>query len=840
MPDAASPAPPRPDPDRPAAWRVHKFGGTSLADAACFRRVAALLQESATPRFLVVASACAGVTDRLLAAAAAARNGSEAAWRAHLDELDALHTKLARAVMPPEACRDYLDDLHSEVEELAGVLRTVGLLADLPNGLRDRISGYGELWSSRLLAAVLRRTLPEHRVLWADARDLLVADPGELGPVVAWSETRARTARLAAGEAPVAAVAPGFVARDSGGRPITLGRNGSDLSAALFGVVLEADEVVIWTDVDGVLSADPRRVPEARVVATLSYDEAMELAYFGARVLHPRAIQPTVAAGVPVRIANSFAPGAAGTRIGVRGGAGHTVKGITTVEEMALVNLEGSGMIGVPGTAHRLFGALRDAGISVALISQGSSEHSICFAVAAQEAETAVQVVRRAFDMELREGQIHAVEISRDVAILAVVGDGMAGTHGVSARVFGALGRAAVNVRAIAQGASERNISLVIEGADASKALRAVHAEFHLSPHTLSVGLIGPGSVGSVLLEQIRGAADALRREARVELQVRAIADSRRMILSDRPIDPGGWRDALEERGEPLDLARFVEHVAAPHLPHRVVVDCTADGAIPEHYPAWLRRGVHVVTPNKKGNSAAMTEYRAIRRAARESGARFFYETNVGAGLPVILTLRDLLATGDTVHVVEGIFSGTLAYLFNAYDGSVPFSRIVRDAREKGFTEPDPREDLSGLDVARKLIILGREMGLDLELDQVEVESLVPPGMEEGGVDAFLDALPAMDAEMEQLHEESRNAGRVLRYVGRLTAQGEVRVGIARLERDHPFANVALTDNVVRFVTDRYRDNPLVVQGPGAGADVTAAGVFGDLLRLASHLGAPL
>jgi aspartokinase/homoserine dehydrogenase 1 len=620
----------------------------------------------------------------------------------------------------------------------------------------------------------------------------------------------------------------------------TLGRNGSDFSASIFGALLDAETIHIWTDVDGVLSADPRRVPDAEVIDSLSYNEAMELAYFGAKVIHPQTMAPAVGRAIPIWIRNTFAPERPATLICADPESVLPVKGITTIEDIALVNLEGAGMIGVPGTAHRLFGALREEGISVVLISQGSSEHSICCAVPRVECERAVAVVRAAFARELADGQIHSVEVDVDLAILAVVGDGMAGLPGVSAKVFGALGAAAVNVRAIAQGASERNISVVVPSKAATRALRAVHASFYLSDHTISIGVIGPGIVGRALLEQIASQSERLRRDLKLDLRVRGLLSSKRMLLSERGVPLEGWREALDGADEPADLSRFVEHVAAEHLPHHVIIDCTASGEVAAHYAGWLAAGIHVVTPNKKANSAPLADYRAVNAARRAGGSHYLYEATVGAGLPVIQTLRDLRETGDDIVSIEGIFSGTLAYLFNVYDGRRAFSDIVREAKQRGYTEPDPRDDLSGMDVARKLIILGREMGLTLEMSDVKVESLVPAGLEQGSVQDFLDRLPAHDAVMAARVERAGAAGKVLRYVGRLTASGDATVGVVECDARHAFANIALTDNVVRFATTRYSSNPLIVQGPGAGPEVTAGGIFADLLRLSAYLGARL
>jgi aspartokinase/homoserine dehydrogenase 1 len=416
----------------------------------------------------------------------------------------------------------------------------------------------------------------------------------------------------------------------------------------------------------------------------------------------------------------------------------------------------------------------------------------------------------------------------------------MAGMPGISAKVFNALGMAGVNVRAIAQGASERNISVVVPAKAATRALRAVHASFYLSAHTVSVGIIGPGTVGKVLLDQMASQSARLRRDFKLDLRVRGLLSSKRMLLSDKGVDLSQWQSEFASADRPADLAAFVEHVGVDYLPHRVIIDCTASGEVAKHYADWLAAGIHIVTPNKKANSAPLESYRALHQARRLGGTHYLYEATVGAGLPVVQTLRDLRETGDEITSIEGIFSGTLAYLFNVYDGSREFSDIVVEAKQRGYTEPDPRDDLSGTDVARKLIILGREMGLELELSDVQVESLVPAGLEQGSIDEFLQRLPQHDSAMKNRYERASAAGKVLRYVGRLTTDGKATVGVVELDRKHPFANIALTDNVVRFATSRYNNNPLIVQGPGAGPEVTAGGIFADLLRLSAYLGARL
>jgi bifunctional aspartokinase / homoserine dehydrogenase 1 len=831
----------------PQAWVVHKFGGSSVADAQCFERVAEIIESKAPgatprPRLAIVLSACKGVTDTLLELVSVAER-QRPEWRAALATLRARHALIADTLLRGTGAAEYLQEFDRDLVDLSSVLQTTSVMRSAAQTVRDLTMGYGEIWSTRLFARYLRQRGVRQGVQWLDARACVTVVWGPLGPAVQWPASRQALEALLAPEAAQASrtlVITGFIASDPQGVQTTLGRNGSDFSASIFGALLDAAEIHIWTDVDGVLSADPRRVPGAKVIDSLSYNEAMELAYFGAKVIHPQTMAPAVGRDIPIWIRNTFAPQKPGTLICAHPSSPLPVKGITTIESVALLNLEGAGMIGVPGTAHRLFGALREEGISVILISQGSSEHSICCAIPQAQAARARRVLEAAFARELAEGQIQSVDVADELAILAVVGDGMTGSPGVAGKLFGALGEAHINVRAIAQGASERNISLVVDGAQATRALRAAHASFYLSPHTLSIGVIGPGTVGSVLLDQLAGERERLAREFKIDLRVRGIMRSHRMCLAEESIALERWREVWAQETQPAQLERFIEHLHVDYLPHTVLIDCSADDGIALRYHDWLTAGIHIVTPNKRANSGTLAYYESLKAARRASGAHYLYETTVGAGLPVIQTLRDLRETGDRIDRIEGIFSGTLAYLFNVYDGSAPFSAIVREAKQRGYTEPDPRDDLSGTDVARKLIILGREMGLKLEMSDVEVSSLVPAELVSGSSEQFLAGLSAHDATMRQRFEAARARGRVLRYIGAVSAEGRATVGLAELDMRHAFANIALTDNIVRYATTRYCDNPLIVQGPGAGPAVTAGGVFADLLRLATYLGARL
>jgi aspartokinase/homoserine dehydrogenase 1 len=819
------------------SWRVFKFGGSSVADAACMRRVADIIEGESGP-LAVVLSACKGVTDALLDLVSAAERQEPTA--AALAAIRQRHVSLASEMCPPDEVKAFAAELDTEVADVERRLRAVSESRSASPEVRDIVAGYGELWSSKLFARSLRARGARGAVRWLDARDVVEVLWGPLGPAVQWPSSRRRAAALVADAPADTLIIPGFIARAPDGQQTSVGRNGSDFSASIFGDVLDAAEIHIWTDVDGVLSADPRRVPDATVIDSLSYHEAMELAYFGAKVIHPQTMAPAVTRGIPIWVRNTFAAQRPGTLICAAPESTHAVKGITSIDAVALVNVEGAGMIGVPGTAQRLFGALREDGISVILISQGSSEHSICFAVPEKDAERTADTVRRAFAKELSDGQIQDVEALKGHSILSVVGDGMAGTPGIAADVFGALAGAGVNVRAIAQGSSERNISVVIDARQTTRALRSVHARFYLSPHTVSIGLVGPGVVGGVLLEQIASQAPRLLRDFRLDLRVRAVMTSKKMLLSDQPIGIDGWREQLNA-GQPVDLEAFEAHVRAEHLPHAVIIDCSASDQVAALYPRWLAEGIHVVTPNKRANSGPLEHFARVQQARRAGGSHYLYEATVGAGLPIMQTLRDLRETGDEIRKVEGIFSGTLAYLFNVWDGSEPFSAVVKAAKAKGYTEPDPRDDLSGTDVARKLVILAREMGMRLELQDVALEGLIPSALVGVGVDEFMARLGELDAPMLAKLEGARARNRVLRYVGALEAStNRATVGLVELEKSHPFANINLTDNVVRFVTSRYDQNPLVVQGPGAGPAVTAGGVFADLLRVCSYLGAKI
>jgi bifunctional aspartokinase / homoserine dehydrogenase 1 len=805
-------------------WVVHKFGGTSVADAERYRAAAEIvLARAPGERTAVVVSAMSGVTNVLIQSVELAASNDNS-YLTKLEELKRRHLDtLAALDLGPAQTNSLREAFASDFKAIEEVLRGVWITRLPSERIMEFVSGHGEIWSAQLLHAYLEAR--GHSSNWLDARKVLIVEPNSNTIAIDWQLSREKLSAWQLDHADTdLLVITGYVAATHDGVATTLKRNGSDLSASIFGALLGADSVMIWTDVDGVFSADPRRVTDALVIPELSYQEAAELAYFGAKVIHPNTMAPAIANGITVWIKNSFKPEARGTKISASSSSDVPIKGFAAVEDMALINVEGTGMIGIPGVAHKLFGALRAVDVSIVMISQASSEHSICFAVPRAQSELAKKTVEETFYAEMQRGEVQTVDLRESCCIVAMVGDGMIEKLGMAGKFFSALGTAGVNVRAIAQGSSERNISAVVEQHEATKALRALHSAFYLSSQTLSIGVIGAGLIGGTFLDQLTSRIEELCSERGIDLRVRGIMNSRRMILHDRQIPLGHWRDELRESVAEADLESFVNHVHAAHLPHAVLIDATASAELPQHYESWLARGINIITPNKKSNAGPFTAYRSLREAARKYQRYFLYETNVGAGLPIIHTLRGLIETGDEIIRIEGVLSGTLSYIFNSLDGSRTFSEIVREAHALGYTEPDPREDLCGIDVARKLIILAREMGLEVEMDAVQVESLV--GKHDDAIAALLDS--------------ARSKGQVLRYVGTIDSDSSISAGLRSYPLDHPFASLTGSDNIVSFQTARYNTQPMIVRGPGAGPEVTAAGVFADLLRLASFLGAPL
>ncbi|MEP7304492.1 MAG: bifunctional aspartate kinase/homoserine dehydrogenase I [Acidobacteriota bacterium] len=818
--------------------KVLKFGGSSLGSPARVREVGRIVLDAhGRHPVVVVVSAFQGVTNQLVECARLAERG-DAGYAAILNGIAARHrTAVARLVPHRRAA------VASHVEALLGELRDtvhgIHLLRHCPPQALDSAASFGERLSAVIVAAHLCQT---HPAVFVDSRQFVITDDRFTHAAVNFARTNrtvrayfARSGRASTRRSAIPVVT-GFIGSTEDGRTTTIGRNGSDYSAAIVGAALGASVIEIWTDVDGVLSADPRSVATAFPLAHVSYEEAMELSYFGAKVLHSATIAPAVAKRIPILIKNTFNPSAPGTLISSHRDDEGTVvaKGISSVDGISLLTLHGTSMVGVPGTAERLFRTLAGRGVNVILISQASSEHTICFAVRQDDAPTAVDTIQREFRYEL-ENRLTRLDYARDQAIVAVVGDGMNGRPGVAGKLFAALGRHNINISAIAQGASERNISCVIDGAQQVRALNVIHQAFFEKRRRLALAVVGVGNIGAALLRQLLQQRSYLLSKG-FEVVVVAVANSRHFVVSEGGINLAHWQEALRASRRRMTPQAFREAVAALALTNVALVDCTADPAVVDAYPAFVEADFHIVTPNKKANVLPWRRYETLMQSLQKRQKHFLYEANVGAGLPVLSTLHDLVASGDEIVKIEGILSGTLSYLFNTYDGAVPFSELVRDAQRLGFTEPDPREDLSGNDVARKLLILAREIGLKMDIAEVPAQSLVPAALSRGAFSpAFFAAFGRHDAEMLKKLNAARAGECVLRYVAVLE-NGRARASLQEYPREHPLALVKGSDNIIAFTTKRYSRTPLVVQGPGAGADVTAMGVFSDILKLLHYL----
>ncbi|CAI9754276.1 unnamed protein product [Fraxinus pennsylvanica] len=829
-------------------WSIHKFGGTCMGTSERIRNVADIIVKDESERKLVVVSAMSKVTDMMYDLISKAQSRDDS----YINALDAVlekHTSTAIDLLKGDGLTNFLSQLHRDISNLKAMLRAIYIAGHATESFSDFVVGHGELWSAQLLSSVIKKNGSDCNCM--DTRDVLVVNPVSSNQVDPdYLESGKRLEIWYSDNPSNIIVATGFIASTPQSIPTTLKRDGSDFSAAIMGALFRARQVTIWTDVDGVYSADPRKVSEAVILKTLSYQEAWEMSYFGANVLHPRTIIPVMKYDIPIVIRNIFNLSAPGTMI-CRSfvcenendqGLESPVKGFATIDHVALVNVEGTGMAGVPGTASSIFSAVKDVGANAIMISQASSEHSVCFAVPEKEVKAVSMALESRFRQALDAGRLSQIAVIPNCSILATVGQKMASTPGVSATLFNALAKANINIRAIAQGCSEYNVTVVVKREDCIRALRAVHSRFYLSRTTIAMGIIGPGLIGGTLLDQLRDQAAVLKEKFNIDLRVMGVTGSRTMLLSDVGIDLSKWRDLQREKGEKADMQKFVQRVHGNHfIPNTVIVDCTSDSYVASHYHDWLRRGIHVITPNKKANSGPLEQYLKLRDLQRQSYTHYFYEATVGAGLPIISTLQGLLETGDKILRIEGIFSGTLSYIFNNFVGTRAFSDVVKEAKEAGYTEPDPRDDLSGTDVARKVIILARESRLKLELSDIPVQSLVPePLKASASTEEFMQQLPTFDQDLAKQRQEAEAAGDVLRYVGIVDVVNQKGiVELRRYKKEHPFAQLSGSDNIIAFTTQRYEKQPLVIRGPGAGAEVTAGGVFSDILRLASYLGAP-
>ncbi|KMZ70542.1 Aspartate kinase, Homoserine dehydrogenase [Zostera marina] len=826
-------------------WVVHKFGGTCMGTAQRIQSAANIIMSDSSEGKLAVVSAVSKVTDMLYVLVKKAQTRDES-YISALDDVFEKHMLIAKELLSGDDLSGFLSQLNLDISNLKAMLRAIYIAGHSTESFSDFVVGHGELWSSQLLSAVIKKCGQE--CICMDTREVIIVNPINSNQVDPdFKESEKKLAKWFAHQSATTIIATGFIASTPENIPTTLKRDGSDFSAAIMGSLLKARQVTIWTDVDGVYSADPRKVSDAVILKLLSYHEAWEMSYFGANVLHPRTIIPVMKYNIPIVIRNAFNLSAPGTTIhhqenGYVQSADSIVKAFATIDNLALVNVEGTGMAGVPGTASAIFEAVKAVEANVVMISQASSEHSVCFAVPETEVKAVSIALKSKFREALEVGRLSQIAVIHNCSILAAVGQKMASTPGTSASLFGALAKANINVRAIAQGSTEYNITVVINGEDRLKALRAVHSRFYHSKTTLALGIIGPGLIGGTLLDQLRDQVAILKEESNIDLRVIGIIGSKTMILSNSGIDLTRWREVVKEKPEASDLEKFTQHLYGNEsIPNIALVDCTSDSIVANNYYNWLCKGIHVITPNKKANSGPLDRYLKIRRQQRSSYTHYFYEATVGAGLPIVSTLRGLLETGDKILRIEGIFSGTLSYIFNNFMGTRSFSDVVGEAKEAGYTEPDPRDDLSGTDVARKVIILARESGLKLELSDIPVHSLVPEQLKDtSSPEEFMLKLPDFDEALSQERNVAEASGEVLRYVGVVDmVEGKGQVELRRYNKDHPFAQLSGSDNIIAFKTARYTNQPLIVRGPGAGAEVTAGGVFSDILRLASHLGAP-
>ena len=814
--------------------QVLKFGGTSVANAENMNKVSSIVQQVLVrmpqSKTIVVVSALGGVTDVLLQSGGLAAAGDES-YKELLQKVEQRHLEAVKALIPVTQQSSVLSWVKQRCNEIEDICNGVFLLGELSTRTKDRIVSFGELLSSKIIAARLHAQGVENT--WIDSRELIRTDSHYGSAVVDFAVTNALCSNFFSVAASRLFIVPGFVAADGHGNTTTLGRGGSDYTAAIIAGAVSAQTLEIWTDVSGMMTADPRLVPNARILPHISYQEAMELSHFGAKVIYPPTIQPVMSKNIPVWIKNTFAPEDHGTLIenDVHKN-GNNIRGISSINKIALLSLEGSGMIGIPGFSRRLFESLANDFINVILITQGSSEHSICVGIDEALAEKAKQAIDKTFAYEIETRRVEPLRVETGLAIVALVGDNMKSHPGISGKMFGAIGRNGVNIRAIAQGSSERNISAVIAAADVKKAINVLHEDFFETTYKqINLFVAGTGNVGSKLLAQLKQQQHYLQQNMRLQVRIVGMANSKKMVFSDEGIELDNWREHLQQ-GEASDLGKFVETVRSKNLRNSVFVDVTANEHVAQVYDQLLAKSISVVACNKVACSSAYQYYKKLKDLAREYNAFFLFETNVGAGLPVIGTLNDLMRSGDVVTRIEAVLSGTLNFVFNNYDGTRSFAEVVKQAQDEGYTEPDPRLDLSGTDVMRKIMILAREAGEPLEMETITNNSFMPASCMVGSVDDFYKEMEKQEKHFKEIYQQAAVAGKKLKFVAKYEG-GKAAVGLQHVDAQSDFYHLYGKDNVVLFYTNRYPDQPLVVKGAGAGAEVTASGVFADIIRAA-------
>jgi len=807
--------------------KVLKFGGTSVGSAENIQKVKDILMGQ-DDDVIVVVSALGGITDKILSAAKMAAIGT-GYFQAELTEINTRHFDTIDQLFDGEKRIEIREKVQVLLEDLGRVIHGVSLIGELTPKTLDKIGGFGE----RLSSLIISEYIPLAQ--WFDSSKLIRTDSNFGKAAVNFDQTN-QLIRTAFVSFSGIAIVPGFISSNEAGEYTTLGRGGSDYTGAIMAAAVDASSLEIWTDVNGFMTADPRVISKAYTIKTLSYSEAMELSHFGAKVIYPPTILPVYKKGIPVRIKNTMEPEAEGTLIteSKLNGKDLPIKGISSISNITLITIQGLGMVGVTGISARLFGALARQNINVILISQASSENSISFAIDSSSSSKAETAIRQEFEREIQLDQINKITIEENLAIVAIVGENMKHATGVAGKLFNTIGKNGVNIIAIAQGASELNISWVVKVSDLRKTLNVVHESFFLSENVeLNVFLLGIGLVGGNLLEQIKQQQPKLLKEKHLKIKLAGVANSKKMLFHREGIDIATFREQMTEEGQVSSLEEFKNEIIKLNMYNSIFVDCTANDQAAGLYAELLNANISIVTANKVAASSEYENYALLKKIAKRKGAKFLFETNVGAGLPIITTLNDLVNSGDTILKIEAVLSGTLNFIFNTISETVPLSQTIRMAKEQGYAEPDPRIDLSGVDVARKLLILVRESGYQFEMKDIKINTFIPAKYFEGSVDDFWKAIPQMDEEFEANRKKLTESGRMWRFVAKFD-QGKAEIGLQEITSGHPFADLQGSNNLVMFTTERYQEFPMIIKGYGAGAVVTAAGVFADIIRVSN------